>query len=264
MGSEIDCAAMTRIAALSECFPEVGSPVPDEGPDAARRDWWVALKFWFGCSFMRGRADAISVPFMQRALKVLAEVLGGGDRAEVLRVREAAEAGWLNWRKYSDTAEPVLSALAQGGVNNSADREMVAETLVFLCGLPDANVVAWAIQQIEQGRLGHAYHKLDDIRWVGHKIASMFLREIVNVYSLHTSRADVHYIYLFPLDRWVELVCTELGIFAQRDPEMQKVEAAVATCLHCKVAPICFNQGAWYLGHTRGEQGIHEFLKRCD
>jgi len=201
---------------------------------------------------------------MQRAVKVLAEVLGDGDRPEVPRVREAADAGWLNWRKYSDTAEPVLSALAQGGVNNSADREMVAETLIFLCTVPDANMVGWAIREIEDGRLAHAYRKLDDIRWVGHKIASMFLREVVNVYSLRTSCNDIDCIYLFPLDYWVELICTRLGIFIEKEPEMEKVKAAVATCLHCKVDPICFNQGAWYLGHTRGEEGIHEFLKRCD
>ena len=175
---------MQRIAALAEHFPEVGSPVPEEGREAAREDWWIALKFWFGCSFMRGRRDALSVRFMEAAVKATAKMLGDGERAEPDRVKQAARDGWLNWRQIAHTTQPFLSALASGEVNNSMDRKMVADSLAFLVDLPGLNIVAWAISEIQEGRLRQVFYRLQHIHGVAEKIASVLLKEVVHTYDL--------------------------------------------------------------------------------
>ncbi len=175
--SRVDiCQTIQRIGAFADQFAEVGSPVPAEGAEPARCDWWPALKFWLGCSFMRRRTYKASLRSMGQAVQALADVLGDGSRAQAQDVQQAVESGWLDWRKNSDAAEPILAGLVEQGVNNSRDRQMVADSLVFVSNLPDLNIVAWAIHEIEHHRLADAHKELlDQIRWVGRKIASLFL-----------------------------------------------------------------------------------------
>ncbi len=247
---------MQRIAALSEHFPDVGSPAPEEGSEAAREDWWIALKFWFGCSFMRGRRDALSVRFMEAAVEATAKILGDGERTEPDRVKQAARDGWLNWRQTAHTTQPFLSALANNGVNNSMDRKMVADSLAFVIDLPELNIVAWAISEIEQGRLRLVFYRLQRIHGVAEKLASLFLKEVVHTYDLGARCTAADYQYVFPIDTWVETVCIRLGLFEGDESLEEKTFRALAACELCNVDPIRFNQGAWYLGYARGDQGI--------
>lgn len=252
--------AVQLVADEAEGFVDVGSPLPAEGAEATRLDWWLALRFWFGCSFMRGRADAISVGFLDRAIQALPRMFGDGARPDPKQLMQAREDGALIWGAVTPESRKVMEALAEEGLSNRNDREMVIDSLRFVAGLPENNIAAWAIERVGAGAIRQAYAELDGIRYVGHKIASMFLRETVEVYGLAGDVAGDDWAYTFPIDYWVDKVCIELGLWEKLRDEIREATVAVRACADADVDPVRFNRGAWLLGFKRGEAGIRRLI----
>jgi hypothetical protein len=188
--------------------------------------WWPSVRFFFGRSFYRGRRDQLSRRFEDRTLDVLT------PRFSKLEARDAARDG-MPVRIDED--------LLAAGVNNGADRAMVADTLELVFELPNANVVAWAKECIESGKMRVAFNRLLQIRSVGPKIASFFLRDISLLYDLTECIGD-DVDCVQPVDTWVTQVSRALGM-APVTPRSINIE-----CRAHGVDPLKYNAGAWYLG----------------
>ena len=206
---------------------------------------------------MGHRSYQQSMKYLECALKGLAELFGDGKRPVAEEVVKAAQAESFDWHPNSDN--PLAMALRKSGVVNNRDLRMVVESLAT--EFDQLNIVERAIQQIEVGDLHEAYKRLDAVYNVGHKKASLFLREVVDVYCLRASCLEADYVYLFPVDIWVERVCIKLNFLTGTESIKEKPRAAVKACLEREVDPIRFNQGAWVLGSKQGDAGIDHFLQ---
>jgi hypothetical protein len=202
--------------------------------------------------FMRGRRDELSQKFYDLAHKVLEQINSEGPH-------------YLScWDGHRSKQ---LDARLKGkGVNNHSDRKMILATLEWLnARLAETgyNIVEYAIREIQNHRLSQLYQKLDDIPYIGDKLASFFLRDVVDIYSLERwvdDRTDAY--YLQPVDTWVQQVAQTIGIVS-RNAKPEKVRRAIVlACQRVCVSSIRFNQGAWYVGKHSLDILLKEFGRR--
>jgi len=217
-----------------------------------RQDAHAALLFYFNYMFMRGCRDELSMRFYERACEVLTEIKSedphyfscwDGHRSRQLEAR-----------------------LQDKGVNNHGDRKMIRATLEWLhtkLAETDYNIVEYAIQEIRNHRLSQLYERLDAIPWVGDKLASFFLRDVVDIYKLERwvdGCTDAP--YLQPIDTWVQQVAQAIRILAPNAELKIARRAIVLACHNVGASPIRFNQGAWYVGANSLDILLNEFGRR--
>lgn len=208
-----------------------------------REDWYEALKFFFGRSFMRGRRDQISVDFMNKAIKALDDFNLKNNRPNKFNRNK-------NWKEILE------NKLQESGVNNKYDRGMVLSTIEFILNLDGYNLINYSLQKIENCKIENIYKEIDSLTAVGDKIVSFFLRDIACIFDL-TIQNDKQ-IFLQPIDTWVGRILEKLSIAQKSDIDkalsgnknsLKRVrEAIIKKCNDAKISSIEFNQGAWYLG----------------
>ncbi|MFQ5834872.1 MAG: hypothetical protein ACE5HR_02980 [bacterium] len=208
-------------------------------------DWWEALKFFFERSFMRGRRDEISITFMRRASRILKDFLGS-DKDKTLKI--------LSNNEWKDNLQ---FKLQKGMVNNQGDRRMIVSTLELISKLQDTgfNLVTYSTKEIREKKIEELYEKLDELDYVGDKITSFFLRDVVCIFDLQLDNEQQ--VFLQPVDTWVGKVIKDLNIYRESDIDKaignKKLlhivrKSIVESCNNIGVSPIEFNQGAWYIG----------------
>ncbi len=244
-----------------------------------RNDWWIGLQFFFNRAFFQGRRDAVSQAFREATGAALASLIPSEicSDARAARILAWSKEGWFQKDRWADGKNPVRQALDRQynieiagrqrsfNTGKERDREMVLDTLGFICGSATAegqtlNITAYAAERIEAGETAAVYKELDGIRQVGPKIASLFLRDLVVVLGLQRKLTQDDYCLLQPVDTWVEQVAHKLRV--QADPR-DLPAVLVKTCQREGVDPIRFNQGAWYLG-ARSFDVILENLERIE
>lgn len=211
-------------------------------------DWLAALHFFFHRSFYGGRREDVSQVFEDRALAALRDLLGVEPKQASSRLSRLKRDGAVflprsrgDEETYADNR--VLEALLAHKVNKLDDRLMVLSALHWAAQMPNHNVIKHSTSAIRQGQIAQLYADVNSLWNVGDKKASLFLRDLVDVFDLrvHVARADQR--LLQPIDIWVQRVCQKLGIAGD-----DLKEAIVAKCHGHMVDPIKFNQGAWYVG----------------
>ena len=110
-----------------------------------------------------------------------------------------------------------------------------------------------AFQRFERGDIRKLYKDLMDITSVGPKIASLYLRDLVDLYDLESEIAPEDLALLQPVDVWVRKVVWKTGIVSNgaSDSEIQK--NILEVCQKAGVSALRFNQGVWYLGKNAFE-----------
>lgn len=198
-------------------------------PKLLADDWFVALKFWFGKSFFRGRLDSISEEFMNKAWSAISSV----GKNKILKIN----------------MDTLNKSLINAEVNNHFDRKMVLESLKFLQQLKDHNMATYAYSSIKQGNTLKIYSELNNIFAIGPKLASLYLRDICFIYKIEPLDKE-QLLYLQPVDTWVRQVAIELGIPGCTDETNTKevVTPIVDFCVKNHISPLLFNAGAWYVG----------------
>jgi hypothetical protein len=201
--------------------------------------WLEALNFFFGHIFPGGRRDSLSLEYEEYAMKT---------------VKNHTVTGELN----NEVIENIISDLKKRTQKNykfpKRDRDMVKETLKFLLKIPNHNIVNYSIEKIKKGEISGLFEKIKDIVGIGSKRATLFLRDVVDVFGLEenyikNSTKDNAYIYLQPIDVWVHDVAKHLGIVQSKNPSWEKdAPKIVKKCKDCGVSPIDFNEGAWIIG----------------
>lgn len=216
--------------------------------------WLEALNFFFDHIFPGGRRDSLSLDYEEYAMKTVKNHTGTGE---------------LN----NEIIENIISDLKKRTQKNykfpKRDRKMVKETLEFLLKIPDYNIVKYSNEKIKKGEIPSLFEKIKDIAGIGPKRATLFLRDIVDVFGLEenyikNSTKDNVYIYLQPIDVWVHKIAKHLGIVQSKNPSWEKdAPKIVQKCNDCGVSPIDFNEGAWIIGKYFGEIiGLEKALER--
>lgn len=230
--------------------------------DDLRKDWWAGLNFFFNRSFFQGRRDELSEAFRGATIKALESFLPSelSLTEKASRLITLSDKGWFNKDKWNEMTNPVKQALEQkyevevneqqkkSSTGRRLDREMVLDTLRFICCHSKAkgtvlNIAAHTTERIESSDIRGIYRELDELRQVGPKITSLFLRDLVTIMRLQKHLNKTDYELLQPVDTWVKKIATKLNI--QSD---NLSVALVDACRQAKVDPIQFNEGAWYLG----------------
>jgi hypothetical protein len=189
----------------------------------------AALEFLHSKLFMRGRRDAVSVTFRDRAAAVL-QTYGALEQIDL---------------------RGLDGDLHAQGVNNRHDRQMVIESVRFARTELRAyagNVFNWAVEAIGNGKIHSAYSALDAIHAVGDKLASFYLRDVVFLGELENSLGGTDYSYLQPVDTWVLRVGRSLKLIEGDDSGSTVKAKLISACLAAGVSPLLFNAGAWLIG----------------
>lgn len=116
-------------------------------------------------------------------------------------------------------------------------------------GAYDHNLTKWASSLAREGRIKHAWDQLVRIRGVGHKIASLFLRDIVYAFGVdENSVGDKK--YLQPIDRWTKRAAESLAVSIPTSPKSYWEYAQVLVDVSEQAGVPCAltNSGLWTLG----------------
>lgn len=194
-------------------------------------DWKLSLKFFFDHSFMRGRKDSLSIRFKDKSIEVLEKTL---------------------FKDQNFSFDNLKEELKQNGVNNEADRLMVLDTLKFIKNLKDYNITNYVVKRLKENEQ-EIYEELKGIRFIGDKIATLYLREICWMFDIKIKNPML----IFPIDTWVKQIINKLKILDDKIwslSELKKIkdskvkEKAIEVCLQNSIDPIKFNAGVWYIG----------------
>lgn len=96
------------------------------------------------------------------------------------------------------------------------------------------------------------------IRYIGPKISSFYLRDLVCVFNDFKFNANEQ-IYFQPIDSWVGKILIKLNFLKElkitkkidnlNGKELYLLRQNIVNkCLESGISPIEFNQGAWYIG----------------
>lgn len=110
-----------------------------------------------------------------------------------------------------------------------------------------SNIATHTRDLISCGDTTDAYNFIKDIRGIGEKIASFYLRDIVYLVGIDEENiSDLH--LLQPIDTWLEQTLKILFNFDAQKNLQEKQKLIVDLCKESEVSSISFNQGAWVLG----------------
>ena len=272
---------MKWIEGLSESYMEnmrletLSYKLANSDENKILNSWWISLVFFFDRIFYQGRRDVVSSMFEKATIKALEELLGDTDIEKIRKLRALKDQGCLEWKEYKKcpSVYDKLSGvyLIDDGKKKSKtgkqrDQEMVVDTLKFVVDALekyDHNILKYAIDGITHHKIKEVKKKLIDIRQVGDKTASLFLRDAVAVYNLEkeVKFAKSDYTELFPVDTWVRQVSEKLEITSKENSITELKESIIDMCTNARISPIKFNQGAWYLG-THPLEVIFDHLQK--
>jgi len=225
--------------------------------------WWLALIFFFDRVFYQGRRDEVSGMFEKATIKALEELLGKTDREKLDKLLSLEDRQCLEYRNLQKCPE-LYAALQrkypisqpngktkQSRTGKERDREMTVDTLKFLTKNlqeRDYNMLKYAIHMIRNRETRKLYSRLVEIRQIGDKTASFFLRDVVTIYGLDDQLSEGDYILLQPVDTWVRKVSTKLGLTTEKTSDNELKSLIIKACLDNNISPMKLNQGMWYLG----------------
>lgn len=211
-----------------------------------KNDWYEALKFFFGMSFMGGRREELSLRFLNNAIKVLDNF----DLKTKVENNQLTE----NWQEdlSNKLKEGVPKEKDKKGVPKEKDRKMVVFTIKFILDINkkyNYNLINYSLEKIENSQINELYNQLDNITNVGDKKISLFLRDLICIFDLESKIPLDKQIYFQPIDIWVKKIVVKLGIVQESERVLKNIkQIIIQKCNEAKISPIEFNQGAWYIG----------------
>lgn len=202
----------------------------NENRDIVLNDWYEGLMFFFGKTFFRGRKDEISTIFLERTKKALTDY----------NFKK-------NLRHFSHRL--LEKKFDQFEVNNHKDRRMVRESIDFIRKIKGYNLTKYVIDNIKKKNVKNCFDELDKIYCIGHKLASLYLRDIVFLYRLEKYIQKDEFNYFQPVDTWVRQIAVKLKIVDEDENNLDVVrDKIIEKTLKSNVSPLLFNAGAWLVG----------------
>lgn len=213
-------------------------------------DWFDALKFFLEHVFYQGRNDSLSKRYCEKAWSVLESHFTGSSESRARSFTKAWDARWIPHEPIGKGSKPLAGPIAEALESERAgkrgDREMVMDTLRYIHGLPQLNVVRYSCDQVSHGGIPAHYEELQKIRQVGPKTASLYLRDLCFIYDLKPDPRD--FVTTQPIDTWVRTISMRLGIITGSEVDLVVRERILEACRSAGVSPLDYNAGAWFLG----------------
>ena len=166
--------------------------------------------------------------------KVLSNRIGLFDLNDAKRV----------WKIYKEIAKNEFNNLKINATHNPLNSDN--GILTTMVNEQIKNLAVYVRDMIQNGNTRKVHKLLVNVRGIGTKITSFYMRDIVYLGGLDELKIkDAH--YLQPIDTWLEQT---LSIILEDVPKKleEKQRTIVELCKEADVSQIAFNQGAWVLG----------------
>jgi hypothetical protein len=241
------------VAALARIGKEVYVPFFLDSATARYRNrqsnWIEALGFFLnGYAFERQGRSPEYAPVACEALTLLsAKAKSGPSRvfANELWIKFCTLGGYGT---DADGAKPAPPFKGANKKMNPLNPETNTDTLTICRGLKDHNLFSFAAVALKGNQIGQAHAKLDEIRGVGSKIASFFLRDVALDTGAEVRKLDNRDL-LQPIDVWVRRIARILS--ENRDAAIDDSVAATEMTRLADASGSCallLNAGSWYFG----------------
>lgn len=137
-------------------------------------------------------------------------------------------------------------------------RELVRGLVRLTQEAQSYNLAIYFSSQIASDIKG-VFHRLNEIKGIGPKIASFIIRDFAWIFNLEEKIPDQHKRYLQPVDIWLgrTALCLWPDLVERYWPIAEKL---ADECNRVGICGIEFNQGAWYFG----AQEVRDFDSLCD
>ena len=182
----------------------------------------------------QGSAAAYPVIAEKSIEKVLSNRIGLIDLNDAKRV----------WKIYKEIAKNEFNNLKINATHNPLNSDN--GILTTMVNEQIKNLAVYVRDMIQNGNTRKVHKLLVNVRGIGTKITSFYMRDIVYLGGLDELKIkDAH--YLQPIDTWLEQT---LSIILEDVPKKleEKQRTIVELCKEADVSQIAFNQGAWVLG----------------
>jgi len=127
----------------------------------------------------------------------------------------------------------------------------------------DFNIVKWASSLVKSGEIETVWNKLVQIRGIGSKIASLFLRDVVYAFEIDEDKIEKK-VYLQPIDVWTERGARALAQYISETPKLywEFAEVLVEVSERVNVRSTLTNVGLWTFGAqlVRNPARFHDLL----
>ncbi|HXH60218.1 MAG TPA: hypothetical protein VNI20_02545 [Fimbriimonadaceae bacterium] len=238
--------------------------IEQEDPEIIREAYMTArgslLAFYCHYAFARRGKDRDDLSNF--ALEALGRVQGDKDFAEVLQMED----GTALWEAFAAICQE-----KRRKNNEAQNRGLIQGMLELAQEIYDADKVGsianWMLNGIAQTkRLEPQFERVVDIRGVGPKSTSTFMRDVVYMFDYESKIEPADRIYIHPIDRWLRLMARYLV----PEPGMEKAADWIIAGKISKysrragVSGIAFNMGATYFGqkYVKDPALFEDFLKK--
>ena len=215
--------------------------IPVFNTELMLQNWWQGLQYFLHYSFFQGRRDTISVKVQKAAMNVLKRYISAKSTSELTQ---------LSRDNFAELRKELKQVIGKSKIGRGRDIDMVISILDFASKLKEKNIVKYSISSIKKDGLKNHFYELQSIVSIGPKITSLYLRDLVCLYSLERFISKDDLVFLQPIDTWVRKVAFKTGIID--DSKLSEIEVRqkiVKTCQHLDLSTTKFNQGAWYVGY---------------
>ncbi len=146
----------------------------DRDKNKLQNNWWEGAKFFIGFLFYQGRKDAVSDQARFSAICVLDDLY---STVTAQRFPEIIDAIKLT--------EGLSKVLGKRKIGKGRDIQMTVEALQLISKLANADIIAYTMEEIKQGRTKVIYDYLkSNIFGAGDKVISFFLRDFIMLFGL--------------------------------------------------------------------------------
>jgi hypothetical protein len=238
--------------------------IEQEPPDLIRDAYMTArgslLAFYSHYAFARRGKDREDLSNF--AAEAVARVQGDGDFEAILKLED----GTALWEAFAQIC------LEKRRKNNEAQNRGLIQGMLELSQEVyrtdnSGSITNWMLDGIAQTRrLEPQFERIVDIRGVGPKSTSTFMRDIVFMFGYEDKVEPADRIYIHPIDRWLRMMARYLV----PEPNMDKAADWIIAGKISKysrragVSGIAFNMGSTYFGQkiVKDPAGFEEALKK--
>ncbi len=216
----------------------------------------------FYCHYAFARRGKDREDLSRFALEAVQRVQGDGDFIKLLKLDD----GTTLWEAFAD-----ICSEGRRKNNESQNRGLIQGMLELAQEIYDVDGVGslakWMIDGVTKTRrLEPQFERIVDIRGVGPKSTSTFMRDVAYLFDLEQRLEPADRIYIHPIDRWLRMMARYLV------PEtgMEKVADWIIAGKISKysrragVSGIAFNMGSTYFGQrvVKDPDNFEECLKQ--
>jgi len=228
-------------------------------------DAYVALVDFIRYGFYRNRKDELAHRYIEQAQKALDEITQSQSNPAgrvALLEGKGDHLSDIFGKRVKDVK------IGKGKVHNT-DRmflESVCDDFIPQLRHASYNIRLLCRRYFQEQDLGKLHDRLVEIKGVGKKIASLFVRDMLILYDKENERKSLEkltknqLLYVYPVDTWVRNISNQiLGKKGVSDDQL--ASEIFERCEEYGVSPVYVNHGIWYVGAHSQKFLLHNLEK---